>query len=226
MRSRAPHPAHLSAYVGRMSFHPGQVIARRYHKRDVITWVQAAVVVVDDDDGLLLWQPQGAPLVLYRDPAGRSLHDAPIDELVGAAHVHGTFQRYSALMLHPVGASYSVWWLFAKDQFAGWYVNLEAPFLRHAVGIDTTDHALDLEIDAQRDVSWKDETEFVARTGHPWYWNAAEATTIRATAERLATLAAAGAYPFDGTHCDFRPDSAWQMPQLPDGWNQPPVPRS
>lgn len=206
-----------------MSFRPGQVIVRRYHKRDIITWVQATVVVADDDDGLLLWQRCGAPLVLYREPAGRSLHDAPIDELIGASHVHARFQTFSALMLHPVGANYSVWWLFEDDRFAGWYVNLEAPFQRHATGIDTTDHALDLEIDPQRQVSWKDEAEFVARTGHPWYWNAAEAATVRATAERLAALAATGAYPFDGTHCDFRPDPAWRMPDLPVGWNQLPA---
>ncbi|MGR6320335.1 DUF402 domain-containing protein [Micromonospora soli] len=206
-----------------MSFRPGQVVARRYHKRNVVTWVQAAVVVADDDDGLLLWQPCGAPLVLYRDAVGRSLKDAPIDELVGASHVHTTFQHYSALMLHPAGASYSVWWMFAGERFAGWYVNLEAPFERHSIGIDTTDHALDLEIDPQRRVSWKDEAEFVARIGHPGYWDAAEAATIRATADRVAALAAEGVYPFDGTHCDFRPDFTWGVPELPAGWDRAPA---
>ena len=122
-----------------------------------------------------------------------------------------------------LAAGYSVWWMFADDSFAGWYVNLEAPFQRHSIGIDTTDHALDLEIDPQRVVSWKDETEFVARIGHPWYWTAAEAATIRATAERVAELAAAGGYPFDGTLCDFRPDPTWTMPELPAGWNQAPA---
>lgn len=206
-----------------MSFRSGQVVACRYHKRNVVTWVQAAVVVADDDDALLLWQPFGAPLVLYRDAVGRSLKDAPIDELVGASHVHTTFQHYSALMLHPAGASYSVWWMFAGERFAGWYVNLEAPFERHSIGIDTTDHALDLEIDPQRRVSWKDEAEFVARIGHPGYWDATEAATIRATADRVAALAAEGVYPFDGTHCDFRPDSTWSVPELPVGWNRPPA---
>lgn len=51
----------------------------------------AAVVVADDEDGLRLWQPIGAPLVLYRDGAGRSLKDAPIDELTGASLVHTRF---------------------------------------------------------------------------------------------------------------------------------------
>lgn len=207
-----------------MSFRTGQVIVRRYRKRDVVTWVQAAVVVSDDDSGLLLWEPVGGPLALYRDPAGRGLKEAPIDELVGAALVQSTFQHYSVLMWHPAGGDYSVWWLFDGERFAHWYVNLEAPFERHEIGIDTTDHALDLVVDPVRGVSWKDEPEFVARTGHPRYWNAAEAAAIRATAERVAALAAAGAYPFDGTHCDFQPDPDWRMPELPDGWDQPPAP--
>ncbi len=202
-----------------MQFRTGQMVARRYRRRHITTWAQAATVVADDEDGLLLWQPMGAPLVLYQDAAGRSLKDVPIDELTGASLVHSTFQHVSVLMWHPPGGNYSLWWMFDGDRFDCWYVNLEAPYQRRPTGIDTTDHALDLVIDPQRTVSWKDEPEFVTRTGHPWYWNAAEAAEIRATAERLAESARAGRYPFDGTYCDFRPDPAWAMPRLPDGWN-------
>jgi hypothetical protein len=121
-------------------FRPGQVIARRYRMRHITTWAQAAVVVSDDDAGLLLWQPPGAECALYAEPAGRSIADAPIDELVGASLVSTTWQRYGVLI-----------------------------------------------------------------------------------AERVAGLATAGAYPFDGTHCGFRPDPAWDVPSLPVGWDQPPV---
>jgi hypothetical protein len=206
-----------------MPFRPGQVIARRYHKRHLVTWVQATVVAADDPNGLLLWQPVGAPLVLYRDPTGRGLHDAPIDELVGASHLHTTWRHHNALILHPPAADYSVWWLFTGPRFAGWYVNLEAAYVRRSTAIDTTDHALDIEVDPQRNVTWKDEAEFHARTGHPWYWDAAEAARIRATAQRVARAAASGKYPFDGTHCDFRPDPAWPLPELPERWDDAPA---
>lgn len=34
----------------------------------------------------------------------------------------------------------------------------------------------------------------------------------------------AGAFPFDGTWCDFRPDPAWAVPaELPAGWDRPRV---
>jgi hypothetical protein len=206
-----------------MRFEPGQVIVRRYLKRHVATWVQAATVVTDDDTGLLLWSPPGADFALYRDPAGRTIKDAPVDELPDAALVHGTWQRHGALMWHPpTAAAYSVWWMFTADRFDGWYVNLEAPYRRRDVGIDTMDHALDLEVDPGLRVSWKDEEEFVARTGHPWYWDERQAARIRATAEHVAGLAAAEVFPFDGTYRDFRPDPSWPVPRLPVGWDGPP----
>jgi hypothetical protein len=36
-----------------------------------------------------------------------------------------------------------------------------------------------------------------------------KASEIRATAERLAKLAEAAEFPFDGTWCGFRPDASW-----------------
>jgi hypothetical protein len=203
-----------------VAFRPGQIIARRYRMRDITTWAQAAVVVADGDDGLLLWQTPGGECALYGEPGGRSIADAPIDELVGASIVRTTWQRHGVLMLHPVAASYSVWWFFTGERFDGWYVNLEAPYTRRATGIDTTDQVLDLVVDPGLGVTWKDEEEFTARTGHPWYWNAAQAREIRATAERVAAVAASGSYPFDGIHCGFRPDPAWGVPELPVGWDQ------
>lgn len=39
----------------------------------------------------------------------------------------------------------------------------------------------------------------------------------------MIALAEAGAFPFDGTWLDFRPDPAWPPipPDLPDGWDRP-----
>jgi hypothetical protein len=201
-------------------FTPGQMIARRYFKRHVNTWVQAARVVDDDEVGLLLWQAEGSDYLIYRDSAGRSIRDVPVDE-IDARLVPTTWQSTSVLMLQPPAADYSVWWFFADGRFDGWYVNLESPYERWEHGIDTMDHALDLVVGPDRTVEWKDEDEFVARTGHPWYWSAAQAAEIRATAERLAKTAMAGGYPFDGTFCDFRPDPSWEPARLPAGWDRP-----
>lgn len=39
----------------------------------------------------------------------------------------------------------------------GWYVNLEAPFVRTAIGVDTSDNNLDVVIDTDFTWEWKDE---------------------------------------------------------------------
>lgn len=37
----------------------------------------------------------------------------------------------------------------------------------------------------------------------------------------MIKLIEAGAYPFDGAWCDYRPDPTWTVPdQLPDGWDR------
>jgi hypothetical protein len=120
----------------------------------------------------------------------------------------------------PDRSAASVWWFFDDGEFHGWYVNLEAPAVRWPGGVDTTDHALDLWVEPDRTWTWKDEGEFAERTGHPWYWTAAEAAGIRATGERMAARVEAGAFPFDGSWCDFTPDPQWTVPGLAAGWDR------
>jgi hypothetical protein len=203
-----------------LTFAPGQTIARRYFKRHINTWVQAARVVADDEHGLLLWQAEGSDYLMYRDAAGRSIQDVPVDE-IDARLIPTTWRSTSVLMLQPPDVAYSVWWFFRNGRFDGWYVNLETPYVRWQDGIDTVDHALDLVVHPDLTLEWKDEDEFTARTDHPWYWSAGEAAEIRATAQRLAKTAATGTYPFDGTFCDFTPDPAWAPARLPAGWDRP-----
>ena len=66
-----------------------------------------------------------------------------------------------------------------------------------------------------------DEESFAAKTGHPSYWTTREAEAIRAEGHRVARLAETGAFPFDGSWCDFTPPSSWALPELPP---RPPSP--
>src|SRR5207237_5593572 len=87
-------------------------------------------------------------------------------------------------------------------------------------GADTEDHALDVWVEPDRSWRWKDEDEFAERTGV--FWSSAEAERIRAEGVRVVAAAAAGAFPFDGTWCDFRPDPSWRPSELPAaGWDRP-----
>jgi hypothetical protein len=188
--------------------------------------------VADDEVGLRLWQPAGVAFWRQMTADGRTHHDGTFDELGPMELAELTWTGSSIMPFLPAGGEpWSVWWFFAAGtgEFQGWYVNLEDPPARwddgpgRAAGVDTADHALDIRVAPDRSWSWKDEYEFAAKTGAPGYWTAAEAATIRATGERLVARIEAGAFPFDGTWCDFRPNPAWGPPARPDGWDRPRV---
>ncbi|MFR9779796.1 DUF402 domain-containing protein [Micromonospora sp. MS34] len=198
-----------------MIFTPGQVITRRYRRGDRCTWAQPMRVLADDDRGLLLWHPVGSDVARLVDADGRTQHDVTIDRMREPRLTVQTWTEYDILVLMPPAAAHSVWWFFRDGDFAGWYVNLETPCTRRPDGVDTSDQLLDIVVSPERRWEWKDTDEFEARIGHPLYLDRATAAAVRREGERLVELIEAGAYPFDGTHIDFRPDPAWPLLRLP-----------
>src|SRR5690349_11930099 len=131
-----------------MPFAPGQVVLQRYFRRDRYTFVRPMRVVRHDDDGLLLWLTVGSECASLVDADGRTGHDLPLDELREPRLTTAAWRDYDVLMWMPVGAAYSIWWMFSGGAFAGWYVNLESPYQPHAEGVDSTDQVLDIWIEA------------------------------------------------------------------------------
>jgi Protein of unknown function (DUF402) len=202
-----------------MPFEPGRTVLRRYFRGSRYTYVQPMRVISDDDAGLLLWTPAGSEFAVLRDADGRSQHDLPIDEMSAPRLVRKTWRDNDILVLRPHDGWHSIWWFFENGGFVGWYVNLETPGTRHENAIDLTDLVLDVWVEPDRTWEWKDEDEMAARIGNPAYFDAEQAAAVRAEGERLIKLAEAGAFPFDGTHVDFRPDPRWPIPALPDDWD-------
>lgn len=209
------------ASVRAMIFEPGRLVLRRYVRAGAYSFVKPMVVAGDDAAGLVLWMPAGTEVAGLRDEAERDLHAVPLDEMVEPRLVRKSWGDKDVLILMPPGAAYSVWWFFAEGEFAGWYVNLETPHVRHDEGVDATDLVLDVVVAPDRSWAWKDEDEMAARIGRPHYFDRRGADEIRAEGERVIELVEAAAYPFDGTYLDFRPDPAWPVPTLPAGWDRP-----
>ncbi|HEY0475134.1 MAG TPA: DUF402 domain-containing protein [Kribbella sp.] len=207
-----------------MTFSAGQTILRRYWTGDRITVLNSLRVVADDTDGLRLWLPAGTPYWRVLTADGRTQHEAPF-EIAGESAALAQFRWQGSdvlIWVPPAEVAYSVWWFWdaRSGEFQGWYGNLEAAAVRWsdqaASGFDTVDHALDLWVAPDGSCSWKDLDEFEHRTGHPLYWNAVQAATIRGTGDQLMEIARAGKFPFDGTWTDFRPDPSWPDPAWPD----------
>lgn len=179
-------------------FAVGRAIVVRHVRRGRVFLVWTAVVAHDDGELLALWLPPGAQCLR---PAVRDA--LPFEQ----ALVEEPWRAPGVLQLWPRGAAHTVW------HFAdGWYVNLQEPFRRTEVGLDTADQLLDLV--RSHDGRWrrKDEHELALAVARG-YWSEAEAAAIRAEAERVI---AADRFPtgWEG----WQPDPGWPAPRLPEGW--------
>jgi hypothetical protein len=127
-------------------------------------------------------------------------------------------------MLRRPGDRYSIWvfWQGEKRKFHCWYVNLEQPYRRSAIGIDTLDHELDLW--SEDGVTWhlKDEegVELRVREGR---FDEAEADRIRADAAAFRAEYERNGPWWDLSWADWRPSSDLVTPVLPEGWDVVPA---
>jgi hypothetical protein len=208
-----------------MIFERGQTIVRRNLYPDGrVGSVLCGRVVSDDEQGLALWIEAGSQVMRRVDGTGQPTRQLSLLKALRMTTMlsPGTWQPFRTLMLMPPGAAHCVWWSWRPDgKFEGWYVNLERPVTRWAGGVDVYDQELDLLVYPDGRWSWKDEDAFAEYTGHPAFWDEAEAAEVREEGERLLALARAGAAPFDGRWIDFQPDPAWGLTSMPHWWELP-----
>jgi hypothetical protein len=144
-----------------------------------------------------------------RDPDGRYLErwtrgDDPIDL---------TWSRTHVLQLVRPGAAHTVEVRWREDwTFLDWYVNLQAPLRRTALGFDTTDWALDVVVSPAGEWRWKDEDDF-AEAVELGVFDGVGAAAVRAEGERVIA-----ARPWPTGWGDWRPPADWTPLPLPDGW--------
>jgi hypothetical protein len=208
-----------------MRFRSGQTIVHRdVHRDGRILSAGAARVVADDADGVLTWIAKGSQVMWQTTLTGERTRKMPVDELAAVPTMLAPHEwtDTNVLAFVPHDTAHSILRFFDADgDFFGWYVNLETPSRRWSGGLDRWDLALDIWIEPDRSWVWKDEDEFIERTGHPDYWTEEEAGAIRSEGERVIELVEAGAFPFDGSLTDFKPDAGWEPAKLPPHWDRP-----
>ena len=84
-----------------------------------------------------------------------------IDPVASREIIDAVWDDRDVLRIMYPETPYSVWllWDVPQRSLAGWYVNLEAPFARTEIGIDTQDHELDVVIRPDFSWYWKDEDD-------------------------------------------------------------------
>ncbi|WP_248582454.1 DUF402 domain-containing protein [Nocardioides sp. InS609-2] len=127
-------------------YQPGTTI-RRCEVLHGQLWMEHPVTVVaDDGDVLAVLLEPGSTFVFPGHPFG--------------PHPWGAHEQWGAsivLQLLRAGDKYGVWKFYETDgTFRHWYVNFEAPIVRHDDGFDTDDYGLDLIVHPDGRREWKD----------------------------------------------------------------------
>lgn len=134
--------------------------------------------------------------------------------------------RNDTLRLMVPGRSHSVslFW----DAEAGlrrllkYFVNMEEPLRRTAVGFDTQDHTLDIEVTPELAWRWRDEQELVNHVAEGFY-TAALAAAARAEGERAIEAMLRREHECMRGWSEWVPPPVWQVPAFVVGWDTTPA---
>lgn len=126
---------------------------------------------------------------------------------------HDTIRFYIPDTFYSVSFFYDEQWMLKS-----YYGNLEAPFARTPIGIDTRDYALDIVATPEGQWRWKDEAEF-ARRLEVDIDSAEHQARVRAAGEELVRCLEQGKFPF---YQDWRFEIPKHLsgPNLPPTWTQ------
>ena len=193
-------------------FHPGSHVVLREIWHNRIWTARPYTVVEDTPDRLLLYAPAGV----------RWMKPNPPDRLRGPTWtLQEDTWRTEALRITAPDSRHSVLliWTPGFENLLLWYVNLERPLTRTAIGFDYLDQLLDIEIAPDlSDWSWKDEDEFQAATA-TGLLTQDEASAVRTGGESVISDLSARRPPFDQPYPHWRPNPEWTPPALPAGWH-------
>lgn len=184
-----------------------------------ITGAVPCTVVQETPDTVALFQPAGSmwrrASGIRSGPRGRNMLPGDWD----GTHELVEWLGLGVLRVHRFGQPWSVWrWLDGDGMWSeDFYVNLEDPWRRTAIGFDSGDWILDVVARDDRSWRYKDEDELA--------W--AESTgVVSAEWARRARAAATAAiadidgwvWPFNANWDEWAPPSTVDLPTLPSQW--------
>jgi predicted RNA-binding protein associated with RNAse of E/G family len=181
--------------------------------------VRPMTVVRDDADGLVAWLAPGTPLLKAVLTDGRETRQAGPVAMFTAERVLklDVWRGTGILKVSPPGKPWSVWYFWGADgTFSGWYVNLEREHVRDWASrrTSTVDHVLDLWINPDRSIEWKDEDELEGAVAAGRF-TAEEAERIVADAHAAIRDIEAWSSPFSDDWQSWSAPSAWRLPVAP-----------
>lgn len=208
-----------------MTFDGGEIVVVQEVWRGRVWGARPMRVVEDTAARVALWFPRGTRFMAPIDAPAREW-DGDRGERLAECAASGRWEHrelvwdVDTLVLVRAGDWHAVWvsWLPDGEHY-GWYVNLQLPFERTELGLETMDLALDVVVDPDRTWRWKDEDEldvFVARG----VFERELSHRLRAEALRVVELVERNEPPFSEPWPQWRPAPSWELPTLPSGWDR------
>jgi hypothetical protein len=130
--------------------------------------------------------------------------------------------RADTLRLMLPGRCHSVSLFFEAGQprLLKYFVNMEEPFRRTAIGFDTQDHTLDIEVTPQLEWRWRDEQELDNHVSEGFYTRAL-AAAARSEGQWAIDAILRGEHACLGFR-SWRPAAHWERPAFMLGWETAP----
>jgi predicted RNA-binding protein associated with RNAse of E/G family len=205
------------------SRNPGDIVALRYVTTDGrIEMCWPCRVVVDGPELVALFIAAGSsyragPKKTAAEKRVASRSQLPPDTYVWRKDT-------LRLMLPERHHSVLLFWdgLGSDRRFTKYFVNMEEPFRRTPVGIDTQDHTIDVDVAPNLAWRWRDEEELRNHVKYGFYTEAL-AAAARAEGERAIAAIERGDHPCLDSWSQWSPDHRWKTPEIPAGWDTTPV---
>ena len=209
-----------------MYFQPNRDIVIRAVINQRIWFAQSAQVVKDDINETVLWTAQNSQLAApenYINGTNYVGNSRWIEAKQNAWKLKITFWKKSNVLTirNPQDFfSVKLFWDAKTNNFWGYYVNFELPYVRNNCGFNTLD--LDLDIQVDKDLRWnyKDVEDYqkgIVLGGIKKEW----ASEIEASKNGIIEKIETGQYPFNGVWQNWKPDKAKQRASsFINGWDQ------
>ena len=203
-------------------WHMGDHILVRECLRNEIWSVKPVTVVGDSSSLIAYYMAEGTA---WKQPKARTGgRPSPRDLLPGSQFqlVDDTWTGDSCLYLVEPGANVATLLFFVppEQSLRCWYINLQAPLRRTALGFDYLDEILDLVVEPDKSAwRWKDEDE-LAEAVRLRIFTQARADDLHKAGQATLQNLMDGRPPFDRDWAAWRAPSGWAIPQLGPKWNE------
>jgi predicted RNA-binding protein associated with RNAse of E/G family len=175
-------------------------------------------VVEDSDELLALFIAAGS---VYKAGPKRSAAEKRASTRMRVPP-HEYVWRNDTLRLMFPGKRHSISLFWSDASFVRYFVNMEEPFRRTAIGFDTQDHTLDVNVTPELEWSWRDEEELVNHVKEGFY-SAELADAVRAEGLQVIDALTRGVHPCLRGWADWSPAQKGPIPAIPAGWDSTPV---